>query len=202
MHSIGNEVNLRRGGVHAAVLPTTTLPVISSILISAIILSSFYWAFSPMETHGASLEVWWPQNGAHMEGTQPFKAVLQGEATDSYEMFWQVDGGVWNWMDTDSNDHPHKEARVSLRGWDWKGEGPYTVNFIARKNGSVIAQKSVEVYNDSARSSQSKKEEQKQEPKKEEATKEQQVEKKEEKPKEEEKDKPTVAATLAPKIRN
>jgi endoglucanase len=97
---------------------------------------------------GQTVSAWWPANGAHLTGTQPFKAVADGLDVNSYEMFWQVDGGTWNWMDTNMTDGPHKEAKVDVSGWSWKGAGPYTINFIARQNDAVIAQKSVDVYID------------------------------------------------------
>jgi endoglucanase len=98
----------------------------------------------------ASVNVWWPANGSHVTGTQPFKAMVPGLDVSEYEMFWQVDDGGWNWMDTNAQDYPHKEASVDISGWNWRGEGPYVVNFIARKNGVVIAQQSETIYNGTA----------------------------------------------------
>lgn len=92
--------------------------------------------------------VWWPSNGSHVTGSQPFKAQVQGLDPASYEMFWQVDGGTWNWMDNSASDAPHKEAGVDVTNWNWHGSGPYTVNFIARQNGSIISQQSVQIYID------------------------------------------------------
>lgn len=90
--------------------------------------------------------VWWPANSTYITGTQPFKASLAGATPESYEMFWQVDGGQWNWMDNNYQDAPHKEASVDVSGWNWKGNGPYTLNFIARKNGTVLSERSVQIY--------------------------------------------------------
>ncbi|HEV8666785.1 MAG TPA: glycoside hydrolase family 6 protein [Candidatus Paceibacterota bacterium] len=94
------------------------------------------------------VQAWWPTNGVHVTGTQPFKAVVQGLDPSQYDMFWQVDGGTWNWMDNNNTDSPHKEASVDVSGWNWHGAGPYTVNFIARQNGAVIAQQSEQIYID------------------------------------------------------
>jgi endoglucanase len=135
--------------------PRTTLAlVIAAALITSLFadLASFavtraFGAASAQAAEG--VEVWWPGSGAHVTGTQPFKAMLSGSDVSSYEMFWQVDGGTWNWMDNNSTDYPHKETSVDLSGWNWKGQGPYTVNFIARKNGQVVSQRSVQVYVDS-----------------------------------------------------
>ncbi len=95
----------------------------------------------------ASVSVWWPVDGATVLGTQPFKAVVTGLPLNSYQMYWQVDGGALNLMDDNTQDSPHKEAQVNVSGWDWKGSGPYSVTFIA-KNASdqTISSRSVNVY--------------------------------------------------------
>ena len=114
-------------------------------LLSAFFLFAFTF-LSPKAFADSSVSVWWPTDGAHVSGVQPFKAMLSGSDVSQYDMFWQVDGGSWNWMDDNYADHPHKEASVDLSGWNWHGSGPYTVNFIARKNGVVVAQSSVDIY--------------------------------------------------------
>lgn len=96
----------------------------------------------------ASVDVWWPVNGAHMHGVQPFKAMVPGVDVSRYDMFWQVDGGQWNWMDTSYTDYQHKEADVDLSAWTWHGSGPYVVTFIARQGGTVIAERSETIYVD------------------------------------------------------
>lgn len=96
----------------------------------------------------AQVNAWWPTNGAHITGAQPFKAALSGVDPSNYEMFWQVDGGTWNWMDTNNTDSPHKEALVDVSSWNWHGSGPYMVNFIARQNGAVVGQQSESIYID------------------------------------------------------
>jgi len=95
-----------------------------------------------------SINAWWPTNGAHITGVQPFKAQVSGLDVSQYDMFWQVDGGTWNWMDNNSTDYPHKQASVDVSGWSWHGSGPYVINFIARQNGTVIAQQSETIYVD------------------------------------------------------
>jgi endoglucanase len=90
-----------------------------------------------------AIQVWWPTDTTPVSGVQPFKAMVPGLNVDQYEMFWQVDGGQWNWMNTTFTDSPHKEVVVDLSSWTWKGSGPYSLNFIVRQNGMVVAQKSV-----------------------------------------------------------
>lgn len=152
MHSIGNEICSKRGAaVLQGVLPHPVLQVISPILIIAFVFStSLYWIAKPQLAQASGIEVWWPAEGAKVEGTQPFKAMLSGSEVEDYEMFWQVDGDSWNWMDTDYKDYPHKEASVDLSGWSWRGEGPYEVTFIARKDGEVLAEREVTIYNTGA----------------------------------------------------
>jgi endoglucanase len=100
------------------------------------------------------VNAWWPTDGAHLSGTQPFKAVLDGTPIEQYEMFWQVDGGGWVWMDNNYTDYPHKEAHVDVSSWTWRGSGPYKVNFIARQGGVVTSEKAVSIYIDNGQAVQ------------------------------------------------
>ena len=177
MHSIGNEICSKRdAAVLQGVLPQAVLQLISPVLIIAFVFAtSLYWIAKPLTAQASGVEVWWPAEGAKVEGTQPFKAMLSGSDVEDYEMFWQVDGDSWNWMDNDYRDYPHKEESVDLSGWNWKGEGPYEVTFIARKDGAVLAERSVTIYNTGAQqeentSSESQQEEKKKDEKKQEQT--------------------------------
>ncbi len=109
---------------------------------------SIYLYGLPLVTAASDVNVWWPTNGAHVTGTQPFKAMVPGTDVSQYDMFWQVDGGQWVPMDNNYTDYQHKEASVNVSGWNWRGSGPYTINFIERKNGAVIAQQSEQIYID------------------------------------------------------
>lgn len=122
--------------------------VSSSLLIAIIFISSM--AGGAPRAHAASISTWWPIDGAHMQGMQPFKAVLDGANLSSYDLYWQVDGGSLNPMQNSSTDSPHKEASVNLSGWNWRGVGPYAVTFVAKQNGAVVAQTTVHIYNDAA----------------------------------------------------
>ncbi len=94
-----------------------------------------------------NISLWWPSEGSHLYGLQPFKAVLDGYSLGSYNMYWQVDGDALNKMYDSTVDAPHKEADVDLSGWHWNGSNPYTLNFVAKDAaGNVLAQKSVKVY--------------------------------------------------------
>lgn len=117
---------------------------VAAALMAALLMAPLQLSWSLAQAAGAS--VWWPTEGVRLAGTQPFKAVLDGVPVEQYEMFWQVDGGGWNWMDNNYTDYPHKEASVNLDGWTWRGAGPYKLNFIARQGGVVVAQKEVSIY--------------------------------------------------------
>jgi len=120
---------------------------ISFIAISGLILLVSAPFITPVKARAAEvIQTWWPTPGVSVSGVQPFKALVPGLDVSQYEMFWQVDGGSWNWMNSDYRDYPHKEASVDLSGWTWRGTGPYVVNFIARKNGVVIATYPVTIY--------------------------------------------------------
>lgn len=97
-----------------------------------------------------TLEVWWPTNGATVTGVQPFQTMLQNASIDSYQAYWQVDGGQMNLMETSYKSYPHKESSVDVSGWNWKGKGPYVITFTAKQNGSTVAQRSVSIYTEAA----------------------------------------------------
>ncbi|MDB5237424.1 MAG: hypothetical protein JWL88_526 [Parcubacteria group bacterium] len=94
--------------------------------------------------------VWWPTDGARMQGVQPLKAAVDGTDISSYAMYWQVDGGTLNLMQDSYTDAPHKEANVDVSGWNWHGAGPYAITFVAQQNGTTISQKTISVYNGAA----------------------------------------------------
>lgn len=91
------------------------------------------------------VNVWWPVDGVTFSGSQPLQAVLEGVPVAEYEMFWQVDGGQPNRMETNLGNHPHKEITIDLAGWNWKGSGPYRLNFFAKKNGEKLAEQAVSI---------------------------------------------------------
>ena len=154
---IGKEIRSRspltykfaRKSVNPIRLPITTNSLrllFTSVSLAGMLLLpvDVSWSF----VRAASVNVWWPTNGAHVTGTQPFKAMVEGVAVEQYEMYWQVDSGQLNSMWNDYHDYPHKEAAVDLSGWTWKGSGPYAINFVAKQGGSVIAEQSVNIYID------------------------------------------------------
>jgi hypothetical protein len=102
---------------------------------------------APTEQQPQSIDIWWPSDSATVSGLQPFKALVSGTDISMYEMYWQVDGGQLNRMDTSTQDYPHKEAMVDLTGWNWKGNASYRITFVAKDaNGTVIGSKFVDIY--------------------------------------------------------
>jgi anti-sigma factor ChrR (cupin superfamily) len=68
--------------------------------------------------------------------------LVEGKSLSDYSMFWQVDGGGLVQMNDSQVDFPHKESDVDVGPWNWNGNGPYNLNFVAKDNsGNVIAQK-------------------------------------------------------------
>jgi hypothetical protein len=99
----------------------------------------------------ASLSIWWPKDGAVLAGRQPFRARLQDQPLDVYEMFWSVDGGQLNAMRDNREEGPHKEAHVDFDGWTWRDDrgryGPFLVTFTAKDHeGTIVRQKTISVY--------------------------------------------------------
>ena len=93
------------------------------------------------------LSIWWPTNGVTVSGTQPLKVRLENLALSQYNMYWQVDGGQPNLMANSSDGADHKEYVVDLSGWNWRGSGPYTLNFVAKDlSGNILQQSSVQIY--------------------------------------------------------
>lgn len=92
------------------------------------------------------LHPWFPTSNFVFQrnwGAQPFKAeVLKGSEKidpNSYVMFWSVDKGQLNPMDSSyTQEGPHKEAPVSVKDWHWKNDNIYTVNFTANINGKTL----------------------------------------------------------------
>ncbi len=92
--------------------------------------------------------IWWPTEGAHVAGVQPFKALLAGWKLSQYDMAWQVDGGQPSPMVDSYSGGAHKEAAVDVSTWTWRGAGPYTVTFVARSGSTTLSSASVHIYVD------------------------------------------------------
>jgi hypothetical protein len=126
-------------------------PVRSLFLLVALLsVSILYHQASPAEASTASsLQIWWPADGAHMQGTQPFKGMLENYSLSQYSLYWQVDGGSLNAMPDNYTDYPHKEYLVNLSGWNWRGTGPYTLTFTAKNSqGQIITSVNRTIYVD------------------------------------------------------
>lgn len=124
-------------------------PLLSFAVVFGLLLAGIAPLLTPGHASAAdSINVWWPTDGAHVTGTQPFKAMVPSMDVGNYEMFWRVDGGNWVPMGSDWRDYPHKEASVDVSGWAWHGSGPYVIDFSAKSGGSEIAKATVKIYID------------------------------------------------------
>ncbi|MDB5177323.1 MAG: celA [Candidatus Saccharibacteria bacterium] len=91
----------------------------------------------------AAINIWWPGSVQPVTGIQPFKSVVNGKNVDDYDMYWQVDGGRLNAMDSIHDSAPHKESWVEVGTWSWSSDNLYTITFVAKnKSGTPMAQKS------------------------------------------------------------
>jgi hypothetical protein len=102
---------------------------------------------TPPPSGNKTTNIWWPSDGSHVTGVQPFKAMVEGLDVSQYNMFWQVDSGGRVQMANSTQDYPHKEALVDLSGWNWKGAGPYTLTFTSTDSGNAtISTKSINIF--------------------------------------------------------
>lgn len=95
----------------------------------------------------ADLNILAPENGKAITGVQTFKAALPGLDLNKYNLFWQVDGDKLNLMDNNSTGNLYKEASADVTNWQWHGNGPYVINFVAKDpNNNILQQKSVQIF--------------------------------------------------------
>lgn len=98
----------------------------------------------PAPSAPATLSIWWPGEGVTVSGVQPFKGVVDGYDVSQYKMYWQVDGGTLNNMETVTSGTPHKLSNVDLTNWKWSASKQYTITFVAQDlAGKIIGKKSV-----------------------------------------------------------
>lgn len=137
--------------INPAPEPLTVFLEEVSPVIEPVIIPAPLPVFSPApieRTANVGTTVWWPVDGVHVAGDQPFKALADDVELSKYSMYWQVDGGQLNSMADSYADAPHKEAMVNISGWTWNDRGPYTVNFVSKDpTGAVISQRSLKLYN-------------------------------------------------------
>ena len=97
----------------------------------------------------AKIEIRSPSNGAPVSGETTFAASAIGLQLSNYKMSWQVDNGQLNPMADSNESGPHKEAKVNVTSWNWKGKGPYVITFVVTSlNGSRITDRSLDIFVD------------------------------------------------------
>ena len=92
-----------------------------------------------------TITVWWPTIDAVLSGTHPLKAAVDTLDVEKYDMYWQVDRGQLNPMQTAYSDAPHKEASVNFDSWNWNSAGAYTITFVAKQGDAIIASRDIPV---------------------------------------------------------
>lgn len=126
-------------------LQTFVLSVLALAVISASY-SPFASLITPARAQSApAVSIWWPTSGSTVSGSQPFKAAVTDSSTQ-YRMYWQVDGGQWNSMSSQTDPSSHARADVNVDSWNWRGSGPYTITFKAVDGtGQEIARNSTRI---------------------------------------------------------
>lgn len=96
------------------------------------------------EVSTGELVVLFPTEGVSLNGTQTFQAFVENHEPSEYEIFWQVDGDRLNPMFEIGNG---EQAFVDFGGWNWNGNGPYNINFVAfDMDGDFIDEESVNIF--------------------------------------------------------
>lgn len=130
--------------------PSSKYLILAFTLMTLLVIAMLPRKVGVLLAEGASqkpLQIWWPNPGSVVSGRQPFKVMLENLPVENYHMFWFVDGGQWNYMTTNYQDYPHKEAEVDLSGWNWRGNGPYKITFKAIDyGGSLVGEASTTIY--------------------------------------------------------
>ncbi len=115
--------------------PRTTKPGHSLVAIALAAITLFTSVTSAQKMFAPQINVWWPNANARISGVQPIRADLVGQPVERYHMYWSVDGGQQNIMPTSYEHAPHKETTVDVTNWTWRGNGPYTLTYIATNTG-------------------------------------------------------------------
>jgi endoglucanase len=116
--------------------------------LAIVLLSPLFLQAHPAEASNPVIDIWWPADGAKIQGIQPFKGLLENYSPGQYSMYWQVDSGNPVSMNDNTDAYPHKEAQVDLTNWSWKGAGPYVITFTAKDSqGNTLSTATRTIYN-------------------------------------------------------
>lgn len=125
----------------------THLFLIALLTLAGLTLPTQIVTLSSKTPRVRTVNAWWPNEGARVNGTVALKGDVPGMDVSQYTMYWFVDNGVWSVMNSDYTDYPHKEAEVNVDSWTWKGAGPYAVTYVAQnRRGQEIARTSYSLY--------------------------------------------------------
>ncbi len=89
----------------------------------------------PTDFVAPSVTITSPQANANVPANSTFtvKAYLSNTSTSSYNMFWYVDNGSWNWMG--DNGQGSKQASINVTNWTWHApSNQYTIDIVAVMN--------------------------------------------------------------------
>jgi endoglucanase len=113
-----------------------TLIALALVLVGGTVVAAQVFDLGPKKliADQKNISIEWPTEGAVIDNLQNFKASIGDMDPNSYLLFWQVDDGVYNPMNTGGNG---KEVPVDLSGWNWNEAGPYKITFIAQTTDGV-----------------------------------------------------------------
>lgn len=81
--------------------------------------------------NGPTITISSPRANTTVDGPVTISATLSGMAPQNYDMFWYVDNGKWNWMNSAANGDA-KQANIDVAGWTWHNPNKqYTINLVA-----------------------------------------------------------------------
>jgi endoglucanase len=102
---------------------------------------------TPTSIPSAFVSVIAPATESTVTGVTSFKANVANMIASEYSMYWQVDFGQKNDMQSGMNGNQSiKEASVDVSSWNWRGTGPYKITFTAEKNGQKIGTSEISIY--------------------------------------------------------
>lgn len=111
------------------------IPITLILLLAAAFLIPKHARVLNATTASTNITITSPAADSTVSGTIQLKASLGSQPNSAYDMFWYVDNGHWNWMNSTSDNA--KQASIDLTGWTWHGDNhDYTITLVTVMHGS------------------------------------------------------------------
>lgn len=117
--------------------------IVAITLVSWISLSPTYILQNSSNTSSETtstptLNIIAPSPNTYIAGNFKLVANLSNTNVGSYNMFWYVDNGQWNWMNNSPFGQNNKQATINVSSWTWHlPSTSYTIDFVAVLNSNV-----------------------------------------------------------------